>query len=506
MEGQNFFEKNEAEVCHLMCKVLLWITLVFPVFLLLSALRVFSITIPALLRLIPFGLVCTLSPMILYKCKVSTRFIKNYSVLAVALLVMLMATNAHVGIYMTYILALALSCLYFDKSFTKRTAVIGYICLVVAVFFRSGNVELDPSETRWSWFIAFLMGYTMEYVAMSAVLISLAGRARRMLESLHSTEKLKEVLDNCGTSSIQLSELLVNLKSAIRDTADHNSQIDAEADKTIEGCQNTLHQVQITNESIENMEGILKETLQQTGSMTEITEVSYEKTQSYIDTMEHAVESMHQIGQSSDIIKNSIDSLENSATEIAGFANTIKKIASQTNVLALNASIEAARAGEHGKGFAVVASEIGELAEESRQATQSITEQIKQMNQKVVQTREAVVENESNVQEGIEEISAAQEEAKKLLELQSQSSEKVKAVEQNMNINAMHQGKVSEAAAGMNGVTNQSIQQVGAIRTALEQQKVLLANMDEAFCQVQGISEKLLQISRQDGVLEAESE
>lgn len=124
----------------------------------------------------------------------------------------------------------------------------------------------------------------------------------------------------------------------------------------------------------------------------------------------------------------------------------------------------------------------------------------------MVQTREAVVENESNVQEGIEEISAAQEEAKKLLELQSQSSEKVKAVEQNMNINAMHQGKVSEAAAGMNGVTNQSIQQVGAIRTALEQQKVLLANMDEAFCQVQGISEKLLQISRQDGVLEAESE
>lgn len=55
--------------------------------------------------------------------------------------------------------------------------------------------------------------------------------------------------------------------------------------------------------------------------------------------------------------------------KISEINEVIDQIASQTNLLALNASIEAARAGEHGRGFAVVADEIGELANETNDAT-----------------------------------------------------------------------------------------------------------------------------------------
>lgn len=71
-------------------------------------------------------------------------------------------------------------------------------------------------------------------------------------------------------------------------------------------------------------------------------------------------------------ISKSSSQLHISVEKIRDITEVITGITEQTNLLALNASIEAARAGEAGRGFAVVATEINKLANQSREAAETI--------------------------------------------------------------------------------------------------------------------------------------
>jgi len=76
-----------------------------------------------------------------------------------------------------------------------------------------------------------------------------------------------------------------------------------------------------------------------------------------------------------------IEKLSASSKQIGKIVDVINDIADQTNMLALNAAIEAAGAGEAGKGFAVVANEVKELARQTAEATEEISQQIEAMQE-----------------------------------------------------------------------------------------------------------------------------
>src|SRR6195256_2888558 len=72
--------------------------------------------------------------------------------------------------------------------------------------------------------------------------------------------------------------------------------------------------------------------------------------------------------------------LNEAAQAMSGIVELIGNITGQINLLALNATIESARAGEAGRGFAVVASEVKNLANQAKQATDKIGQEIENLN------------------------------------------------------------------------------------------------------------------------------
>ena len=105
--------------------------------------------------------------------------------------------------------------------------------------------------------------------------------------------------------------------------------------------------------------------------------------------------------------------LSSAAQSMSGIVEIIGNITGQINLLALNATIESARAGEAGRGFAVVAAEVKNLANQAKQATDKITNEIGSLNGisgEVVEALNSIKQAIQSVSEYVTSTAAAVEE------------------------------------------------------------------------------------------------
>lgn len=225
-------------------------------------------------------------------------------------------------------------------------------------------------------------------------------------ESPFSVKEMNELYQEFNRLMGKLQELLDICGNAEKDLGDVGNSMGHITDDILAGAHNVEEQVQkiagtLNDQSVE-IQG-KKESLDSFNA-------SIEKFNSNFAAMEHAISDMlshlddsvrcaqsleHTASVSSSHLQDiysDIEELKRKSNTITEIVSTIMEISSQIRLLALNASIEAARAGEAGRGFAVVAEEIGNLSNNTAEATENISSQIQEI-QDLIQNVVGVIGN-----------------------------------------------------------------------------------------------------------------
>ncbi|MBD5540865.1 MAG: methyl-accepting chemotaxis protein [Lachnospiraceae bacterium] len=493
---QDIFYENDARVTKTAVKVLRWLILVFPLLTILSVVGIFQMKIGEMLALTAVALVVTMGPGIAYKLNTPIRIMKYLTTFALAALIALMATNAAIGIYMTYAFAMVFSLFYYDKKFTIQVSVVSYVLLVISLYFRSLNVQQIEYDTNFMWFFTRSLGFLFESVVMSVICVKITDLSHQMLVKFADTKQMAGLVDECEKASEELKDVVEQLETYIHGFADTNESITGSAQTTLHDCNESFRFVDSVCDSINELNQNADDLVGNMGQMVEISRETSDKIHGYIDMMQHTTQGIEVIEQSARQTENLLDSLENGMKEISEFADTIAGITSQTNLLALNASIEAARAGEMGRGFSVVAEEVGQLANNSKQASDAIAGIIHNIFSLLEEVQSSNQENINHVTKEIDKLHEAEQEAERIGDLQEESKEKARIAADSSSDTRQRGEQALDMIMQMEELVKNTIEQANRIVEETQMQKNVIVEVEESFGQVNQVSDNLLTISQ----------
>lgn len=320
--------------------------------------------------------------------------------------------------------------------------------------------------------------------------------ARKMAEVSHEKENIAQLLQKIMDTSAEMTAVIAKvnervdgLEESVVHTKDSMKEVTAGTSETAEAIQNQLVKTEEIQRFIQSVEVAVEAITQ---DMSE-TKKEVDKGSEKINNM---IEKVKESDAVSAEVSAELDKLNEYTEQMQSIVGIITGITSQTSLLALNASIEAARAGEAGRGFAVVASEISGLAKQTQEATEHITELIKNL---AVELGRVV--NVINIMlESNEVHSSAANETAESFHVITQKTD-------NVNAQAEELAYTVKALAESNSVIVESIQTISAITeevTAHSNQTLTCSEENSQITkEVTGLTERLYQMAVE---LEAENQ
>ncbi len=114
-----------------------------------------------------------------------------FGIITTALFVELLAVRNIIQVNITYAAVPFLSCLYFNKKITITSTITSFALMVFALFIRSKTILTVMAtdvqvHTPHTWFISTLVGYSIEFLFIFLIALTMAKRSHKAIELLHS--------------------------------------------------------------------------------------------------------------------------------------------------------------------------------------------------------------------------------------------------------------------------------------------------------------------------------
>lgn len=279
------------------------------------------------------------------------------------------------------------------------------------------------------------------------------------------------------------SEELGSVSTALQQTAE---EVDQAATSTTTRSHTVSSAAEEMSQSLESMKNSLGEVTTKVQSVAAATN----QVMANADSVANNTAESAQIARNAAVIAaeggEQIKQLENAADGIGEIVDVIKDIAEQTNLLALNATIEASRAGESGKGFAVVAAEVKQLARETADATNGISERIgsiQNISGQVVGAMQEIEKVVQSVSECTEETSKAVVEQRTTIESVTtqvaEAADLTEAVSLNVDETVAAAREVSESIHEVNAIAQKTAAEVTTTKEASKNVKLASESFSE---------------------------
>ncbi len=271
---------------------------------------------------------------------------------------------------MAFVGVLGVSVLYYDTAYYTGTWLFSVTLYIIGQIARinSGVVSGD---------INGVCNVIMTFAVF--VMLFIIGRLSKLfndhaLGAIEEQSKAQMQIMNVIKEETNSSTEMVNsLYNASGNIAQSMQNISVSTEKMVE---NITEQNYMTHD----IQNAILNTQQYSSEMVSVASVSNEEIRTNQEMMASLKEQSEQITENNALVTEAMEQLQDKVDKVASIAKMILKISNQTTILSLNASVESARAGEAGKGFSVIAEQIRQLAEETKESTESITYIVDELN------------------------------------------------------------------------------------------------------------------------------